>query len=151
MHQTASVPVELLHQFENRDRSRESFDPVLKEVEIAVVHKINELKDVYVVFDALDECTDFDQLHEALQVIKRLSLTSLCRINLLATSRYLPEIEDLFNELNATSIPVEVANVNHDIRLYIRAKFSEDPRLRAWPRALQEEVEKELMNQAQGM
>ena len=128
----------------NSTPSLEAFEKVFR-------HQVNELRHLYIVFDAMDECKDFEQVHAALQIIRKVSKTTLGKLHLLATSRYSPEIEDCFTEFGASCIHFEVEEVDTDIRHYIRTRFSEDPKLNRWPIVVHQEVETELMAQSQGM
>ena len=162
--QLGSLPTSLVDLYEESDTkndflpsrrreyaaSREN-KPILAEFERVLQHQLDELQHLYLVFDAMDECEDFEQIHCALQIINKISKVSLGDVHVLATSRYLPEIEDCFNDLDASCIKFEIDKVNHDIRQYIRTAFSDDARLSRWPNAMQQEVETELMAKAQGM
>lgn len=125
--------------------------PSLAEFEQVLHDQLDELKHLYLVFDAMDECENFNQIYGALQIIKKISEASPGSVHLLATSRYLPEIEDCFDDLDASCITFEIDRVNHDIRQYVRTVFSDDPRLSRWPNPVQQEAEAELMAKAQGM
>lgn len=131
--------------------TRQGDKPSLAEFEQVLHDQLDELEHLYLVFDAMDECEHFNQIYAALQLIKKISEASPGIVHLLATSRYLPEIEDCFNDLDASCITFEIDEVNHDIRQYIRTVFSDDPRLSRWPNPVQQEAEAELMAKAQGM
>ena len=164
VHQVGSLPTSLVDLYEECDTkndrlpprrreyaaSRES-KPILAKFEQVLHHQLDDLQHLYLVFDAMDECEDFEQIQRALQIFKKISKASLGNIHLLATSRYLPEIEDCFDGRDASCINFEIDKVNHDIRQYVRAVFSGDPRLSRWPSPMQREVETELMAKAQGM
>lgn len=148
-HQIGSLPTNLvaLHRkFDTNDLL-----PSLADFEKVLLQQFDELQHLYLVFDAMDECEDFEQVHRALQILGKISEASLGNLHLLATSRYLPEIEDCFDYLDATCINFEIDKVNRDIRQYVRTVFSEDRRLSRWPESVQVEAEMELMAGAQGM
>ena len=165
IHQIGSLPTSLvdLHDTYNTNRPsprvRGEFvvfsvwgnKPSLIEYERVIQHQIDELQHLYLVFDAMDECEDFEQIHQALQIIKKISKANPGNVHLLATSRHLPEIEDCFDNLDAKCVNFETDMVNHDIRQYVRTVFSDDLRLRRWPNPVQQEVETELMAKTQGM
>ena len=125
--------------------------PILAKFELVLQHLLDGLQQLYLILDALDECEDFEQIHRALQSINKIATASPSDVHLLATSRHLPEMEDCFDELDASCMTFEIDRVNHDIRQYVRTVFSNDPRLSRWPNPMQQEVETELMAKAQGM
>lgn len=126
-------------------------NPPVEALEQVLRRIVGDMDHVYFVFDALDECNDIAQLHKALKVIEDIGGWSSGKIHMLATSRSLPDIQDCFESLGATCVPFDINQVDPDIRRSILAHLSNDPKMRKWPKAVKQDVETELMAQAQGM
>ncbi|KAI9820909.1 MAG: hypothetical protein M1826_000823 [Phylliscum demangeonii] len=69
----------------------------------------------YIIVDALDECSDWDELLDVMQEIVEWKMSSL---HLLVTSRKEKKIEDRFHALQPVLIPLQSRQVDGDIRLY---------------------------------
>lgn len=163
VYQTRSLPaslVELYEQCDVRDydfyerSSGPAFRSLKPPVEAFenVLHRIaDEMDHVYFVFDALDECKDIFQLRKVLKVIEKIDSWSSGKVHLLTTSRSLPDIQECFESIGATCIRFDTNQVGPDIRRSIQARLSDDPKMRKWLKAVQQDVETELMAQAQGM
>jgi hypothetical protein len=101
----------------------------------------------FLVLDALDECSERDEL---LDVIARILTES--QVGVLATSR---------NERNiAESLQGAVANVTclghddgvaDDISLHVHRCLQEDKRLKGWPPTIKQEIKEALIDGAHGM
>jgi len=128
-----------------------SFNPPVEALEQVLRRIADKMDHVYFVFDALDECKDIVQLHNALKVIEDIGSWSSGKIHMLATSRSLPDIRDCFEFLGATCVPFDINQVDPDIRRSIWAQLLNDPKMRKWPKVVKQEVETELIAQAQGM
>ncbi|MCJ1276189.1 hypothetical protein MMC21_003994, partial [Puttea exsequens] len=63
----------------------------------------------------------------------------------LAFSKNLPSIRDCFESLCATVVGFEIGQVEQDIRQAIRALLPEDPKMKWWPKAVQQDVKAESM------
>ncbi|KAL7926408.1 hypothetical protein ACQKWADRAFT_328206 [Trichoderma austrokoningii] len=105
----------------------------------------NELPPVYIIIDALDECTTGRT--EFLHLIQTLS--NLPKVKLLVSSRNWPEIGGkLVNEMNL-SLEVNAGLVKTAVELYISYKASQLPILQDEPE-LKEEVCRRMRNKANG-
>jgi hypothetical protein len=102
----------------------------------------------FVVLDALDECTDRDNL---MKFLVEISGWTDIRLQLLCTSRKEREIEEAFEEVELSQVSVQSSEINGDIDMYIRARLQKDPRLRKWPPNIQNEIRETLIAGAQGM
>lgn len=103
---------------------------------------------VFIVIDALDECEDRTNLLEHVESIFNWQLDHL---HILFTSRREKEIEDSFEPLAVTQIPIRSDNVDSDIRTHIRDRLQKDARLKRWPASVKLEIEDALMSKADGM
>ena len=113
---------------------------------------IASFKQTYIIFDALDECTEWENLFELLE---RMGQWDLKTLHVLATSRKETEIEDCLGALvsNENRICLQTALVNDDIRAYVHERLQSDTRLKKWRSKpeVQEEIEKFLVDKAGGM
>ncbi len=105
--------------------------------------------DILLVIDALDECT---QREELLDLIKEICSWRLPNVKILTTSRSEQDIEDILRNLS-TCISVKSAQIDADIRLYVDKRLNSDPKLRKWSNNadLTEEIRMTLVNGADGM
>jgi hypothetical protein len=102
----------------------------------------------FLVLDALDECTDRDNL---MKFLGEISGWKDVRLHLLCTSRKEREIEEAFEKLGSSQVPVQSSAISDDIEIYIRARLQKDSRLRKWPPNVQTEIWETLMAGAHGM
>jgi hypothetical protein len=87
------------------------------------VSLIEALPEVYLVFDALDECPEPER-EEVLGLITGiLTLKSTsCRVKVFATSRPEADISDAFEKHNVPTIKILAENVKSDIETYTRSQ-----------------------------
>ena len=110
-------------------------------------NKIAQAEHVYIVLDALDECTD----QESFLAFLRKLIDTNGGLRILTTSRREKDIEDLLSTVADYNINIESAIVDRDISVYVHDRLAEDSRLRKWPSAVQKEITTTLMEQAGGM
>jgi hypothetical protein len=84
---------------------------------------IEDLPEVYLVFDALDECPaqEREQILGFITNILTLESTS-CRVKVFATSRPEHDISDAFEKHNVPTIKILADNVKSDIETYTRGQ-----------------------------
>jgi hypothetical protein len=109
---------------------------------------LQDFTEVFVIIDALDECDDRVDLLEHLEYVSNWQLDQL---HILATSRRERDIEDSFEPLSITQLPIRTDNVNPDIQTYIKERVKKDARLKRWPALVKLEIEDTLMAKADGM
>ena len=107
-----------------------------------------EFNDTFLVFDALDECTNRDELHELITEISSWNLKSL---HILTTSRKEKDIEDCLESLVTCQICIQSAQVDADIKTLVLDRLSLDRRLNRWPTETKLEIEVALVAGANGM
>ena len=122
-------------------------EPRLEALVETLVLALSSSDRTFLVLDALDECSERDQL---LDVIARL-LTEP-KVAVLTTSR---------NERNiAESLQVTVTNITclghddgvaDDISLHVQKCLQEDKRLKGWPQKIKQEIQEALIDGAHGM
>jgi hypothetical protein len=109
---------------------------------------LGDFPKTYIILDALDECTDREEL---LELIREISGWKMGKIHILATSRRERDIEEALEPLLTDQICIQSAQVNGDIQLHIRERLHNDPKLKKWPVKVKEEIEETLMDGACGM
>lgn len=153
-HQCPAIPQSLISRYKSRGGARAS-----------VFHLMDYLRDimmqtsrVYIVLDALDECENQDDLFDRPEKILGWAID---HVNIIATSRQEPQIEDAFDSwaqdishvYKLPRIGLQSRVVDDDIRLYVHERLQTDQKRRAWKDRLdvQQEIEETLLAQAGGM
>jgi hypothetical protein len=119
---------------------------------------VNQAKEVYVVLDALDECTTRKGSSSTglLSWLETLPQQKEGNLHLLVTSRPEHDIKTILSTV-ATSeediIPIQSDLVNEDIRSYVQTRVREGNGLKRWEKRPEvwEEIETKLMKKANGM
>jgi hypothetical protein len=113
---------------------------------------IQHFTHVYVVLDALDECTKRQELMNLLETMAEWQHKN---VHLLMTSRKERDIEtsleNYVEERNSLCLQSHI--VDDDIQRYVRQRLSQDKALAKWNKdaAVREEIEDVLMQGARGM
>jgi hypothetical protein len=101
---------------------------------------------VFVVIDALDECAVSRGCRTGL--LSRIqTLQKQCHINILATSRFIPEIAERFN----TAFQLEIQADSNDVRRYLAENTSRLPSFVQRDTELQEEIVSKIVEAVRGM
>ena len=113
---------------------------------------IEEFNRIYVVLDALDECTDRLDLMEIIEEIVGWKCGNL---HIIATSRREQDIKESLDLLipEQNQVCIQSTLVHDDIRAYIHGRLQTDRGLRRWRNApeIQQEIEETLMDKVDGM
>ncbi|KAF2728034.1 hypothetical protein EJ04DRAFT_569878 [Polyplosphaeria fusca] len=113
---------------------------------------VQELPTIYIVLDALDECTQRDELMELLEAMAGWQLQNL---HLLVTSRRERDIEMSLKSFvdERSRVCLQSTLVDKDIQRYVRQRLSDDKRLRKWEKdaSMVGQIETALMSGANGM
>jgi hypothetical protein len=113
---------------------------------------MQEFPYVYIVLDALDECSERAELTE---ILETMSAWQLQNLHTILTSRRERDIENsletFIDQENVVWLQSEL--VDRDIQKYIQQRLSDDKRLSRWGKdpALRQDIEAALMKGAQGM
>ena len=125
-----------------------TFDVLLKTLR----RMMASLEDIYIIIDALDECTEREQLLTGLEEMASWDDVSL---HMLTTSRRETDIEEVLKLLSdeRNRISIQSALVNADIRTYTHDRLQNDRKLRRWLKhpGVQLEIEDTLVEKAAGM
>ena len=121
-----------------------------------LLQMIEQVKEVWIILDALDECTTREGESKVglLSWMEEVRNLEKGNVHLLATSRSSSDIESRVSKFpEANVVPIQENFTTADIRTYIRARFDRDERLRKWRNnnALREKVEATLTEKGSGM
>ncbi|OIW26857.1 hypothetical protein CONLIGDRAFT_581605, partial [Coniochaeta ligniaria NRRL 30616] len=96
--------------------------PGLEEITPLLVQEVKTCSDVFVVIDALDECSDReDKRARLLDGIQKLPPNS----HILITSRYSPKIEESFKDVPQ----IDIQATNDDVKRYVQGRIAKEPKL----------------------
>ncbi|KAL9038976.1 MAG: hypothetical protein Q9214_005064 [Letrouitia sp. 1 TL-2023] len=109
---------------------------------------LNWRSNIFLVFDALDECSDREQLLDLIETIIDWKLEN---VHILATSRKETDISEMLESLHTSPIPIQNNYVNADIQKYVSQKLKNDKKLKKWPEMVQSEIQETLMKGARGI
>ena len=120
--------------------------PLLDEILAALLDVAAEYSSVFVVVDALDECTSAQGCRGRL-LAQLLNLHSAAGVSVFATSRPIPEIVDIFKHFPL----LEVRASREDVGLYLRGHMGELMPFVARSLDLQERIVSAISSAADGM
>ena len=120
----------------------------IEELKTVLHQMVNSFNGTYILLDALDECTDREELLGFIEAVMNWNVDSL---HVLATSRKENDIAMSLEPLVTCQQCIQSALVDADIRLHILEKLSNDLKLKRWPVDVQKEIENALMRGAKGM
>lgn len=148
------LPEELTALYERCSGSAKVAKSDLREIfYLFAIH--NELKKVFIVFDALDECLDNEKRKsrtELLELIMEITNLSQSNMHLLVTSRPEYDIKERLTSLvTHSAISIQGSELKSDISLHINSELSTDPKLRKWPDEMKKEIKQALLIKADGM
>ena len=122
--------------------------PTINELTGLLKEMLEYLPCTYIVLDALDECTDREEL---LCLLKNLSICTQKNVCILVTSREEKDIKDALNQVATKSISIQGAGVDADISKYINERLLGDAKLARWKGDDLEEIKSTISQGAQGM
>jgi len=103
----------------------------------------------YIILDALDECTDREDL--LLSFIRDVTASKPRDLHIMLTSRRERDIEVELSPVADHNINIQSAIVDEDIRVYMRDRMATDAKLKKWPDSVRDEIMTALMKKAGGM
>jgi hypothetical protein len=122
-----------------------------------LLQMIEQIKEVWVVLDALDECSTRREspTKGLLMWMRDLRKSDERNVHLLITSQPKQDIESGVREFaqNNELVPIQSDHITRDIRAYVRMRLTEDKGLKRWQSRpdVQQEIEDLLMKKANGM
>lgn len=109
---------------------------------------LKDFEHVFIIVDALDECSNREGL---LEFLENMFNSQFNMLHMLFTSRKVRDIEDSFESLGIQEISIESESINPDIRTYISERIQKDRKMRVWPASVKQDIEQTLMSMAEGM
>ncbi|KAI9779285.1 MAG: hypothetical protein M1816_003625 [Peltula sp. TS41687] len=122
--------------------------PNQRQLSQALFSVLQDGRSYYIILDALDECKEREEL---LDTLLELAGHGMKNLHILLTSRREREIKDTLEEIVTGSVPLESADVDKDIGIYVRKRLSVDQKLKKWPDSIKIDIEASLVRGAQGM
>ena len=109
---------------------------------------LKEFCQVFIILDALDECTEREEL---MKLIDSIIGWKIEKLHLLATSRRETGITEILEPLTTALISIQNENVDADIQIHVRERLQNDLKLKKWPAKVHMEIEATLIDGAHGM
>ena len=103
---------------------------------------------VYIILDALDECSERDKVLDWVQTVI-LHKNENLRLHLITTSRPEKEIDDKLNSYHCVDL-VKTSG-NHNIVAFVDYQLQNDSDLQKWDQKIQDKIKSTLIKQADGM
>ena len=122
-----------------------------------LLHQIKQVKEVWIVLDALDECHTRKGLptEGLLSWIREVLHSEQTNVHLLVTSRQEQDIESgiMTFARNDDIVPIQSSTITDDIRAYVQTRVRGDNPLKRWRSRpdVQQEIETQLIKKADGM
>lgn len=109
---------------------------------------LHQSVEAIVVVDALDECSQPEELVQLFEEIRSWETTKLKTI---VISREQFEGADVLEELRPVHISMRGNIANNDISMFVEGILSRDIKLRKWPLEVKEQIRSTLISKAHGM
>ena len=132
-----------LHDKHLSQQQEPSFDDIVS----ALVSVLQGRSKVYILLDALDECSEQEKLLKCICTIE-----STCKnVNIFVSSRREYNITEALVDRVKYDIDMKTAAVDADIELFVRNFLSTDRALGKWPNHIKAEIKDELCRRSGGM
>jgi len=123
----------------------------LDEVRVAIGGVLRELPQSFIVIDALDECLrEGKEREQTISCIEYFRGTST-RTRLFMSSRVEIDIKAALDDVGVLAVGMPDAEVDKDIRVYVRSRLSEDRGLKMWNQRIQDDIEQTVTSKSKGM
>jgi hypothetical protein len=136
-------PAKTMTELSNRHKKKRTW-PLLEEISAALRSVTCAYSRVFIVIDALDECSDECRARLLSEAVR---LQADCKVNILVTSRFIPETTDKF----VNSISLEIRARDADVQSYLVGRLSQLPTFVRDDRHLQQEIATQIVDAASGM
>ena len=146
--QSTNIPEALNVIYSRRQEVQQQQQPTTDDIVLTLQDMLGDFRQSFIILDALDECTEREEL---LGLIEKIVNWKLEKLHILVTSRRENDIEDTLTPLITGQICIQSALINADIHVHIRERLQNDRKLRKLPKDMQIEIEKTLMDGANGM
>lgn len=128
----------------HKHRGRNS-RPSLEDISTVLESVVKVYNRGFIILDALDECEMFGEVQKFLQLLFKLQAKE--GINLMATSRFIPHIEDQFKH----SVTLEIRASDDDVKRYLNSRIDLLPSFIRQKPDLKERIQSEISESAEGM
>jgi ankyrin repeat domain-containing protein 50 len=147
--QTEYIPDPVVILYDNYLHSEPPKDRLLS----AIKSMINGHKKTFIVIDALDECPDENgERSDLCNILREIKEWAASNLHVLVTSRRKGDLVESLDPLcTIDPISIQGADVQSDIRKFIRSQLSKNRRLSIWPADVRDEIERTLVQGANGM
>ena len=122
--------------------------PSVQSLQSVLLTILESFDEIYIVLDALDECTDKKGL---LKWIKQMTSWKRSKLHLLATSRPEEDIAKHLRLLDPDHVYIEQDLVTHDIEIYIDRILDDQDSCEQWSDETKEFIKNTLVEKAGGM
>jgi Cdc6-like AAA superfamily ATPase len=141
-----SVPetVRSLHRYHTAKETRPSFEEILNVLNSVVAGYSR----AFIIIDALDECKVSDGVRSKF-MSAIFNLQAKMSVNLFATSRFIPDIEEEFKRIGAVSLEIRASD--EDVRRYLDSHISRLPSFVQECPQLMNRVKTAIIQAARGM
>jgi hypothetical protein len=120
--------------------------PSVHDISTALKSVTTEYSRVFILIDALDECRVKDNCQAKLQS-EIFNLQTICEVNFFATSRFIPEVTERFQQ----GLRLEIRATEQDIQRYLQGHVDELPRFVRRDPVLQREISSAIVESIDGM
>lgn len=125
--------------------------PRLDELQKILISSISSYDRVFLHLDALDECPEKDETRQNVLDGVADILEEAPNIQILVTSRDLPDVRCFMQELDADMLPIAAERVNADIQKYVSTQLSQGRKLSRLSSASKTLIEETLARKSDGM
>jgi hypothetical protein len=125
---------------------KEGTRPLFNEISRALRSVAAMYSRVFIIVDALDECKVVDGCRTKF-LTEIFSLRTKCAVNIFATSRFIPELTEIFNG----STLLEIRASNEDVRRYLDGHMFRLPGFVVRDPLLQEDIKTGIVKAVDGM
>lgn len=120
------------------------WEPSEEKLLLVLQELLKSFHDSYILIDALDECSDCENLCSMLETMNGFQVGNF---HIFVTSRKQHGLHDTLQAIATQHINLRAIKVDDDIRMYVRMRLQETK----WPSTVREEVEQSLVRHANGM
>ena len=139
-HSSAIGPAERLYRRYADKKDRPSLDEIYKALQDVVAHYAS----VHIVVDALDEC----KIETRSSFVAKLrALQGVQDVRIMATSRFIPDIQDTFKD----ALKLEVRASSEDVERFVAGQINKLPRCIQRDASLQAMVKAKIVEAVDGM
>ena len=145
--QAECIPDPVITLYDNYLHSQPPTDRLLS----AIKCMANGHKNTFLIIDALDECPNQNaERSDLCNVLREIKEWAASNLHVLVTSRRYVDLVESLDPL-FDSISIQGPEVQSDIRRFIRSELSKNKRLSTWPADIRNEMERTLVQGANGM